>query len=524
MTLVTHNSGKEWQGEPEDSDEEEEGASKVADRRASQSYINREKRLSVGVEALKQENPIGDKEIEVVSQANEWGQADDSDDESNATNAAVSEQRASQSFQKREKRLSVAVEALKEEKPLGDTEIQVKSETKEWNGAQDSDDENDAKKFEKSASEAFRAREKRLTVAAEALKQELPMGDTEVQVVSETKEWRDVQDSDDEDASPRKSFERRSSAVASAGFQARERRLSVQAVVLQQEKLMGDQEVPVVAQATEWSAAQALDSDDEAPEVSASQSYKAREKRLTIAVEALKEEKPIGDQEVQVVSQSQEWSQADDSDEERSPKKTFERRASQCLNKMEKRISLAQEALKQDLPLGDTEVPVVVAAKEWKHAEDSDNEDSKNAEKSATASFTERERRISRASVVLQKEIPLGDADVEVVRETKEWSGVPDSDNEECPVQLAKQAVASFEKRESRLSLRSQTAEEDLDIKAVREQASRRTSSTGSAISANGSADGSRLRVSFEQEAQPARGVVDSDRCADRCTNSCTIS
>ncbi|CAE8604641.1 unnamed protein product [Polarella glacialis] len=92
-------------------------------------------------------------------------------------------------------------------------------------------------------------------------------------VASQKQEWKgEPEDSDDDEA-------------GAQNFSNREKRLTVGAIALQQEKLLSDHEVHVVPQSKEWGAA--VDSDDDhGPNLlvrRASESFAAREKRLSVA-------------------------------------------------------------------------------------------------------------------------------------------------------------------------------------------------------------------------------------------------
>ena len=112
--------------------------------------------------------------------------------------------------------------AMASEERRASTEHPVVSEPKEWAGAEDSDDD---KPIEKHASRSFEAREKRLTVAAVNLQSDKILGDQEVAVVDQQKEWKDGEESEEE-ASPDRVAKR-----ASQSFQKRESRLAQGAVI-----------------------------------------------------------------------------------------------------------------------------------------------------------------------------------------------------------------------------------------------------------------------------------------------------
>ncbi|OLP92920.1 hypothetical protein AK812_SmicGene25230 [Symbiodinium microadriaticum] len=97
-----------------------------------------------------------------------------------------------------------------------------------------------------------------------------------------------------------------------------------------------------------------------------------------------------------------------------------------------------------------TEHPVVSEPKEWAGADESD--DDKPIEKHASRSFEARERRLTVAAVNLQSDKILGDQEVTVVDQQKEWKDGEESDEEASPDRVAKRASQSFQKRESRLA------------------------------------------------------------------------
>merc|ERR1719291_855603 len=90
-------------GDGKDSDDE--SPSKVRERHESTTFELREKRLSYAAGTLAKANILGDVDVAVVDSA-EWGDGNDSDNENkeNHENAV---------YASREKRLSVGAEALK---------------------------------------------------------------------------------------------------------------------------------------------------------------------------------------------------------------------------------------------------------------------------------------------------------------------------------------------------------------------------------------------------------------------------
>merc|ERR1719162_1047041 len=103
---------------------------------------------------------LGDEDVEVKAESMEWS-ADASaepDDGADDHQTAV--------FERREKRLSTATEALQKLPALGDEDVVVK-ESSEW-ACTEADDAPST--LDEHESEIFRRREKRLTSGAEALK------------------------------------------------------------------------------------------------------------------------------------------------------------------------------------------------------------------------------------------------------------------------------------------------------------------------------------------------------------------
>lgn len=551
MTVVSQ--VKEWADAPEDSDEEHEHTLKNS---VATAFQNRERRLSVAEEVLKAALPIGDTEVPVLAELKEWEQAEDSEAEDTAQEL---EQQATASFVAREKRLSVALEALKLEVPLGDKEVPVLAHDTDWTQDADSDEDTGEQHLEEQASASFAARERRLTVAMNVLNQEMPLGDVEVVVVPESKEWKEASDSDEETTD----FEKQ----ATTHFEARERRLTVALAALKNEVPLADKEVPLHLQDNEWKQAEDLD-DDASPqqlESHAAEVYAARERRLSISAMALQQEKIIGDTDIPVVFQAKEWEQTDDVDDETN-ELNLQQVASSSYANRERRLSLAAEVLKQETPLGDQEVPVLVQASEWDQQGESDEEDVEETfERHAATSYAARERRLTVASEALQQDIPIGDVEVEVVPQAKEWKLDQESDDEQSPRHFEKQATASFDARERRLSVAAETLKQESPPaeKEVAELTEQKTSAEATISDvAEGSApavepatasfesrgrgltlasgvlgqaqlqnesDADRFSAAFEQERERVPALLQThpngtnDRCLQRCSDSCTI-
>mmetsp|Transcript_68476 Transcript_68476/g.155141 ORF Transcript_68476/g.155141 Transcript_68476/m.155141 type:complete len:259 (-) Transcript_68476:118-894(-) len=227
------------------------------------------------------------REVQVVAQEREWRGLQDSDDEEDAQSRL--RRRASAGHQAREQRLSVGADSLQETlsqgRPIVDTEVEVVPQSSEWRELEDPEEDVIQDQFQRHAGEALARREKRLTVGAEAinraLQQETLLGDADVQVVSQTHEWRGLEDSDEE-AQGKVQFNRR----ASDAYSAREKRLSVGLEAIRRSR----EGSIIIVQEKEWAGAE--DSDDE-PVVEklcshAKTTHNARERRLTAGAEALK--------------------------------------------------------------------------------------------------------------------------------------------------------------------------------------------------------------------------------------------
>lgn len=186
---------KEW-AEAEDS-EEDDDAPNWQQKRESQVYNAREQRFSMSQAQLEKELALADAEVNVVSESKEWSAGVDSDDDASPTKL---EKNAAQAFEEREKRITISQEQLQKELMMADQEVDVVAEIKEWAAAGDSDEEEGPNHLEQRASQAFTAREKRLTVGAERLSQQMIISDAEVKILAESKEWAEADDDTDDDA------------------------------------------------------------------------------------------------------------------------------------------------------------------------------------------------------------------------------------------------------------------------------------------------------------------------------------
>jgi len=230
---------------------------------------------------------------------------------------------------------------------LADSVIDVVAESKEWDAAVDSDEDDAPGSKEKYASQLSRNREKRLTVGMEQLEKAAILADTEVNVVAETNEWAGVVESDDEDDGPQKLEVR-----ATEAYQRRESRLTVSAEQLQKELIVADQEVDLVIESKEWVDADNSDEENGGTnlEQTASEAHQAREKRITLGSQQLEKALILADAEVGVVTESKEWKDEVDTDEDDLPGNIWqEKRASRQFQAREKRLSVGAETLRKSL-------------------------------------------------------------------------------------------------------------------------------------------------------------------------------
>lgn len=246
----------------------------------------REKRLSIAQEVIQKEMITTDVEIDVKAETTEWAADADSDNEDVPKQL---ERRASQAYDAREKRLTFAANIeLAEDSIVMDAEVNIKNEGKEWAADGGSDEEDVPKQLERRASQAYAAREMRLSFAEKQMEKEHMLGDGEVAVKEEHKEWAGGSDSEEE-ASPsdkNATFDQLARR-ASLNYQEREKRLSVAADALQNERMLGDAQIDVKVENKEWAGADSDDDDGddaneaEALNMRAQASYNQRERRLT---------------------------------------------------------------------------------------------------------------------------------------------------------------------------------------------------------------------------------------------------
>eukprot|EP00927_Polykrikos_kofoidii_P081853 TRINITY_DN7971_c0_g1_i1.p1 TRINITY_DN7971_c0_g1~~TRINITY_DN7971_c0_g1_i1.p1 ORF type:complete len:888 (-),score=203.57 TRINITY_DN7971_c0_g1_i1:95-2707(-) len=368
--------------------------------------------------------------VEVLSSTKEWNDSCDSDNEVDLRKFV---RHASDACMKRDRRLSMAQEALEEECVLGDVDVEVIAQPREWASVENKDCDSDEEKGEKHALASFVAREKRLTLAAEALKRASILGDADVEVVTQTTEWS-AGESDEENAHTDDMIIQRQ---ASATFEARERRLSLTVEVLKEERPLGDAEVAVTAQKTEWNALHEsdgeTDSDTEAVskavERRVTELYEAREKRLVAGSASLKEMEIHGDHQVDIMPSTKEWAGQQNSDDDGDDWNQVQRHATDSFNARERRLSLSMDGVDRDKPLGDVEVEVVSQVKEWTGLRQDDSDDDgvlteSKVSKLVSDRFLAREVRLSMSVQAMATGAQLADVEVDLLPQSKEWSGL----------------------------------------------------------------------------------------------------
>jgi len=393
---------------------------------------------------------MGDMDVPVVTEDKEWAAADEADSDDGVDNI---DEHATEIFKAREKRLSVSAEEIEKELVMGDTDVPVVTEDKEWAGVDQlhgmswmdkewADSDNGVDHIDEHATETFQARERRLTVSAEEIDKQLAMGDADVPVVAEDKEWAGADEADSDDGVDN------IDEHATKTFQAREKRLSVSAEEIEKELVMGDTDVPVVTENKEWAGADDADSDDGKCNADghASEIFQAREKRLSLSTEELQKQQVIGDMDVPVVSQSKEWEWAgaedvDDVDQ-------FDHHASEIYKARERRLTICTEELEKEMVIGDVDVPIVSQGKEWAGDDEATEDNVEDPDLHPSTVFEARERRLTRGVEELEK-VVLGDVDVPLMSQSAEWAGDEDVDDE-TPDNLDKHVIEVLEERERR--------------------------------------------------------------------------
>jgi hypothetical protein len=286
--VEVHAEGQEWQHES-DSGDDSAHTEQSKRRHAEDSFRKRERRLTLGEQAILSDRPHGDKDVDLVPEGSEWAhhEADSSDGE--GARVRFNEE----VHRRRERRLTRGTSIRELEVTIGDAEVQVVAEGTEWAGAEaNSDDEGDGQALQRCHSEAFRRRERRITLGEEQLKAERSIGDLDVEVLAQETEWAGCEDGSDSEEEGEDAQRRH----ADDSCRSRERRLTFGAEALKGDRPLGDLEVPIVAHSAEWGALEDEDEDDEDDhERSHTERSKARERRLTAGEEALKRVAALGD-------------------------------------------------------------------------------------------------------------------------------------------------------------------------------------------------------------------------------------
>lgn len=454
---------KEW-GELEEDEETVEGPS-AAEKHASGRMAARERRLTVGAEAIAaaQAPAASERDVAVVVESKEWAELDDDDEDAGGSGA---EQHATAALAARERRLTAGAEAL----ALAGAAVAsretavVVTESGEW-GDDDSDEEPGA--AEQHASSLMAARERRLTAGAEAIARLAPVaaeiGERDVAVVSEEKEWAELDDEEEDQGGAAEQH-------ASSALAARERRLTAGAEALalagQLAAPLASGDVALVAEGKEWVEDNDEDEVEEgAAERHASSQLAARERRLTAGAEAIAAAaqlgpgEDVGQRDVAVV-ESGEWAELEEEEEEEAG--AAEQHASARLAARERRLTAGAEAIalaapRPDSALAEKDVAVVAESQEWAEL-DSDEEEGKGAaERHASEKLAARERRLTAGAEALAlsgqlAQEPSAPKDVELVTASTEWGELGGDSDEEGPETLARHAAGAHGARERRLT------------------------------------------------------------------------
>lgn len=440
----------EWSGEPGSDDD----SPCAGDRHATEVFEARERRLSERAEELGKACVLGDTDVPVFTEDTEWSATADTDLSRQDTDGPGQlDQHALEMFQERERRLESRAEELEKDAIIGDTDVPVFTESKEWSEVADTDLDEGPGQHTQHATDIFQERERRLNCRAEELEKDLVIGDIDVPVFTESKEWSEVADTD-LDEGPGQLDQH-----ASAMFEEREKMLSTRTEELEKEAFIGDIDVPVIAEGQEWAGEEA-DEDDaaEQQERHASEMYEAREKRLTRGVDEL-EEAMLGDADVEVIVQNAEWAggaAVDDEDDK------FEQHAAEVYEARERNLTARE--VNEELVMGDVDVPVLAESKEWAGDADDDEEDAGDPDRHATEVFEVREKRLCENAEQLGKEVVLGDADVQVLKEATEWAGGVDSEDDGSPVKMDSHASEIYKARERRLSKGAEELEKEVMV------------------------------------------------------------
>jgi len=288
----------------------------------------------------------------LLAQGDEWAAIGHHSDEEEAENGCRSTRHAQQTFHARERRLTLGADALERHAMIGDVDVEVHAEGKEWQHGSDSGDDaaHDEQSKLRHAENTFRKRERRLTHGEQELLSGRPHGDKDVDLLPEKSEWahHEGDSSDGEGAQAQFSEE---------VHRRRERRLTRGASIRDMEVTMGDIDVPVVAEKTEWAGCgDRGDSEEEGEDAQrrhADDTSRSRERRLTFGMEALKDEKPLGDLEVPILAHSAEWGALEGNHEE--DEDDHERSHTERSMARERRLTEGEEALKRFASAGDAD-------------------------------------------------------------------------------------------------------------------------------------------------------------------------
>ncbi|CAK0817933.1 unnamed protein product, partial [Prorocentrum cordatum] len=370
-------------------------------------HRRRERRLTRGASIREMEVTMGDADVPVVAEGTEWvGAEGHSDDE-------VAHERFSEEVhRRRERRLTRGASIREMEVTMGDADVPVVAEGTEWVGAEGHSDDEVA--HERFSEEVHRRRERRLTRGASIREMEVTMGDADVPVVAEGTEWVGAEGHSDDEVA----HERFSEEV----HRRRERRLTRGASIREMEVTMGDADVPVVAEGTEWVGAEGHSDEDEgALERFSEEVHRRRERRLTRGASIRDMEVTMGDIDVPVVAEKTEWAGCGDrGDSEEEGEDAQRRHADDTSRSRERRLTFGMEALKDEKPLGDLEVPILAHSAEWGALEGNHEEDEDDHERSHTERSMARERRLTEGEEALKRFASAGDADEKEPRQGRD--------------------------------------------------------------------------------------------------------
>lgn len=367
-------------------------------------------------------------------------------------------------------------------------EMEVAAQHTEWCGDSDGEEE-DTPSFERVATDAHAAREKRLTVGFSAMENNVVVGDMEIpqmKCVPSTKQWEALEDGDDE-AGTANQFKQ----VASNAHAAREERLKCGLEALERAEMVGDTEEHVmqcVPSTKQWEALE--DEDDEAGtanqfEKVASDAHAAREARLHIGLNALERGEMVGDTEEQVmqcVPSTKQWEALENEDEDAGTASQFKKVASDAHAAREARLKSGLNALEQGAMVGDSEehvVQVVPPTKEWEELEDEEDEagTAKQFKKVASDAHAAREERIKCGAEALERGALVGDSEeplMQVMPTSKDWEELEDEEDEAgTDNQFKKVASDAYAAREQRINKGAEALEKggvlgDAEIMEVR--------------------------------------------------------